>query len=50
MEDKFTNMQIAFDFLSSLALKEHSKWRANRNEHGMGNNAYPNVRSRSNKQ
>ena len=33
-EHKFENMQIAFDFLSVLKLRDHSKWRANKNEHG----------------
>ena len=33
-ERKFENIQIAFDFLSVLNLKDHSKWGANKNEHG----------------
>ena len=39
--------QIAFDFLSILILRDHSKWRASKNEHRGGNNAYPNVSSKS---
>ena len=34
MEHKFANVKIAFDFLSILKLRDHSKWRANKNEHG----------------
>ena len=33
MEYKFANIQTAFDFLSVLKLGDHSKWRANKNEH-----------------
>ena len=29
-------MQIAFDFLSELKLRDHCKWRAKKNEHGEG--------------
>ena len=29
-------MQIASDFLSVLKLRDHSKWRAKKNEHGEG--------------
>ena len=36
MERKFTNIQIAFDFLSVLKLRDHSKWRAKKNEHRQG--------------
>ena len=36
MEQKFENIEIAFDFLSVLKLRYHSKWRANDNEHGEG--------------
>ena len=36
MEHKFANIQIAFDFLSVLKLRDHSKWRAKKNEHGEG--------------
>ena len=32
VEHKFANIQIAFDFLSTLTLREHSKWRANKKE------------------
>ena len=42
-------MQIALDFLSILVLKDHSKWKANKNEHGEGDNARPDFRSKSNK-
>ena len=41
-------MQTALDFLSTVVLKDHSKWKANKNEHGKGDNAHPNVRSKSN--
>ena len=36
MEHKFANIQIAFDFLSVLKLRDHYKWRAKKNEHGEG--------------
>ena len=36
MEHKLTNIQIAFDFLLVLKLRDHSKWRAKKNEHGGG--------------
>ena len=36
VEHKFANMQIASDFLSVLKLRDHSKWRAKKNEHGEG--------------
>ena len=36
MEHKFANIQIAFDFLSVLKLRDHSKWRAKKKEHGEG--------------
>ena len=42
-------MQTELDFLSTLALKDHSKWRATKNEHGKVDNAHPNFRSKSNK-
>ena len=41
-------MTTALDFLLTLPLKNRSKWKANKNEHGEGNNAHPNVRSKSN--
>ena len=41
-------MQIEFEFLSVLKLRDHSKWKTKENEHGGGNNAHPNVRSESN--
>ena len=40
-------MQTAFDFLLTLVLKDHSKWKENKNEHGKGVNAHPNVDSKS---
>ena len=46
---KFANTQTALDFLTTLVLSDHFKWRVNRNEHGKENNAHPNVRSKSNK-
>ena len=49
VEDKFGNIQIAFDFLSVLKLKDHSKWRAKKKEHGGVDNAHPNISSKSNK-
>ena len=36
-------------FLSTLALKDHYKWRAYKSEYGDGNNARPKVCSKSNK-
>ena len=36
MEHKFANIQIVFDFLTTLVLRDHSKWRANKKEHGQG--------------
>ena len=36
MEHKFANIQIAFDSLLVLILRDHSKWRANKNKHGEG--------------
>ena len=49
MEHKVPNIQIAFDFLSVLKLRDHSKQRGQKNEHGDGINAASNVRSKSNK-
>ena len=34
MEQKFPNIQITFDFLSALELRDHSRWRAKKKEHG----------------
>ena len=36
MEYKFANIEIAFDFLPALILRDYSKWRANKNKHGKG--------------
>ena len=36
MEYNFANIEIAFDLLSVLILKDYSKWRANKNKHGKG--------------
>ena len=36
VEHKFANIQITFDFLSVLKLKDHFKLRAKKNEHGEG--------------
>ena len=36
MEHKFANLKIEFDFLSSLKLGDHSKWRAKKIENGKG--------------
>ena len=36
VEHKFGNIQIAFDFLSILILRDHSEWRANKNKRGEG--------------
>ena len=41
-------MQTALDFLSTLVLKDHSKCKANKSEHREGDNAHPNVSSKSN--
>ena len=35
--------------MSTLVLRDHSKWRASKNEHGMWDNAHPNFPSKSNK-
>ena len=34
MEHKFPNIQITFVFLSVLELRDHSRWRAKKKEHG----------------
>ena len=34
MEHNFANIKTAFDFLSTLLLRDKSKWTANKNEHG----------------
>ena len=34
MEHNFANIKTAFDFLSTLVLRDQSKWRANKSEHG----------------
>ena len=34
MENNFANIKTAFDFLTTLVLRDQSKWRANKNEHG----------------
>ena len=49
MKHNFENLQTAFDFLSALLLSDHSTQRANKSEHGKGDNAHPNVRSKSTK-
>ena len=36
VEHKFANIQIAFGFLSALKLRDDSKWRAKKNEDGVG--------------
>ena len=46
MEHNFANVKTAFNVLSTLALRDQSKWTANKNEH---DNAHPNVCSKSNK-
>ena len=46
---QYTNIQTAFDSLSKLVLRDHSKWRANKTEHEKGDNAHPNFHSKSNK-
>ena len=49
MENMFANIQTAFDFLWTLVLKDQSKWRANKNEHGEGDNSHLKVRCKSKK-
>ena len=49
MEHKLTNTHTVFDFLSTIVLRDHSNWRANKNEDGKRNNAHPHVRSKRNK-
>ena len=34
MEHNFANIITAFDFLSTIVLRDQSEWRANKNEHG----------------
>ena len=36
VEQKFANIQLHLIFLSVLKLRDHSKWRAKKNEHGEG--------------
>ena len=36
VEQKFANIQLHLIFLSVLELRDHSKWRAKKNEHGEG--------------
>ena len=45
VEHKFANMQTSLSFLSTLVLKDHSKWRTNKNKHGERDNVHPNVHS-----
>ena len=47
MKHNLANIQNEFDFLLTIVLRNHSKWRANKNEHGEGGNAHPNCRSKS---
>ena len=49
MENKFTNIQTVLDFLSTLVLRDQSKWRANKNEHSEGDNPHLKVRCESKK-
>ena len=49
MEHKLANMQIAFDFLPVLKLRDHCKWRAKTKITWGGYNAHLDVRSKSNK-
>ena len=49
MEHKFPDIKTAFDFLSTLVLRDQSKWRTNKNKNGEGYNAHPKVRSKSHK-
>ena len=49
MERKFANIQNAFDFLSVLIVRDHSKWWAKQKRTCRGDNAHPNVRSEWNK-
>ena len=42
-------MQTAFDILSTLVLRDYSKWTSNKDERGEENNAHPNFHSKSNK-
>ena len=49
MEHRSANIQTAFDILSILVLKDHSKCRGDKSKHGEGDNAHPNFPSKSNK-
>ena len=48
MEHKFANIQTQFIVLSTLVLRDYSKWRESKSEHGEGDNAHPNFCSKSN--
>ena len=50
MEHKFPIIKTAFDILSTLVLRDHSKWRANKNKLGEGNNAHQNFCYKNNKE
>ena len=49
MEHKFANMQNGFNFLSTVVLRDYSDWRANKIEHGDGDDAHSKVHYKSNK-
>ena len=40
-------MQTTLGFLSILVLKDHSKWKGNKNQNEEGNNAHHNICSKS---
>ena len=48
VEHKFANIQTQFVVLSTLVLRDYSKWRESKSEHGEGDNAHPNFCSKSN--
>ena len=49
VERKLANIQTAFDILSTLVLRNHSKWRADKTKHGEGDDVHLNFRSKRNK-
>ena len=42
-------MQTTPDFKATLVLKDYSNSKTDKSDHGRGNNAHPNVRSKNNK-
>ena len=49
VERKFSNIQTAFDFFMNTCIKGPIKWKANKNEHGEGDNPHLKVCCKSKK-